>query len=129
MMIKPQTFMNKSGEAVRDFVGFLNLPTDRVWVVYDDIDIDLGAVRVRGEGSAGGHKGILSIINFLGTDKFPRFRVGIKTEMADTMPSEKYVLQRFSKEEQGKLNTAIENTIDHIKKALTEGIEHLTTRE
>lgn len=126
MMIKPQTYMNKSGEAVRNFVGFLNLSTDRVWIVQDDLDLDLGTLRVRKNGSAGGHKGVLSIINFLGTEEFPRFRVGIKTQALEKMPSEKFVLQKFNKEEETILNEAIEKTVGEIKKALIEGIEHVS---
>ncbi|MCL5094297.1 MAG: aminoacyl-tRNA hydrolase [Patescibacteria group bacterium] len=127
MLIKPQTYMNKSGEAVRNFVGFLNIPTDRVWVVHDDIDLNLGTIRVREGGSAGGHKGVISVINFLGTERFPRFRVGIKNEKADTMPSEKFVLQKFDKEELGMLNEVIEKTIKLIKKSLKEGIKNVST--
>jgi len=126
MIIKPQSYMNKSGETVRNFVGFLGLSTDRVWVIHDDLDLDLGTLRVRKDGSAGGHQGILSIINFLGTEKFPRFRVGIGTKALENIPSEKFVLQRFDKTEEPALKEAIEKTVVEIKKALIEGIEHIS---
>lgn len=124
MLIKPQTYMNKSGESVRSFVGFLSIPTDRVWLVHDDVDLDLGTVRVRTYGSSGGHKGVLSVISCLGTEKLTRFRIGIKTAALEIQATEKFVLGRFTNEEEEDLKNAIEKTGELISKSLQQGIEH-----
>ena len=75
--MKPQTFMNLSGEAVREAAQFYKIPPDKVLVIYDDVSIPVGKIRVRPSGSAGGHNGIKNIIAHLGTDKFPRVKVGV----------------------------------------------------
>ncbi|NCB04520.1 MAG: aminoacyl-tRNA hydrolase [Clostridia bacterium] len=77
LLMKPQTFMNLSGEAVRDMAAAFSVPPERIIVVFDDISLAAGRLRLRREGSAGGHNGIKSIIYQLGTDKFPRVKIGI----------------------------------------------------
>ena len=77
LLMKPQTFMNLSGEAVREAAQFYKIPPERVLVIYDDISIPVGKIRVRPSGSAGGHNGIKNIIAHLGTDQFPRVKVGV----------------------------------------------------
>ena len=77
LLMKPQTFMNLSGEAVREAAQFYKIPPENVLVIYDDISIPVGKIRVRPSGSAGGHNGIKNIIAHLGTDKFPRVKVGV----------------------------------------------------
>ena len=77
LLMKPQTFMNLSGEAVRDMAAAFSVPPERIIVVFDDISLDAGRLRVRREGSAGGHNGIKSIIFHLQTDRFPRVKIGI----------------------------------------------------
>ena len=77
LLMKPQTFMNLSGEAVREAAQFYKIPPEKVLVIYDDISIPVGKIRVRPSGSAGGHNGIKNIIAHLGTDKFPRVKVGV----------------------------------------------------
>lgn len=125
-LVKPQTYVNKSGEVVREIVGFLDVPLERMWVVHDDIDIDLGLCRIRTEGSSGGHRGVESVINNVGTERFPRFRIGIGTQRGESIPSEKFVLEKFSKEEQPLKNQAIEKVILEIKKGLKNGIENIS---
>lgn len=125
-LAKPQTFMNLSGETVKDLVGFLSAPLDRIWVVHDDLDLNLGLVRVRTTGSAGGHQGVASIINNLGSEEFPRFRVGIKTPRAEALPAERFVLEKFTDEELKVINEAVEKAASEIKRALKEGIEHVS---
>jgi len=97
-LCKPMTYMNESGiavrKALRDFVVF---PADMI-VIYDDIDLPLGRMRIRSQGSAGGHKGIQSIIDRLGSNEFARIRLGIGPQTAG-MPAEDYVLERFSERE------------------------------
>ena len=77
LLMKPQTFMNLSGEAVREAAQFYKIPPEKVLVIYDDVSIHVGKIRVRPSGSAGGHNGIKNIIAHLGTDKFPRVKVGV----------------------------------------------------
>ena len=77
LVMKPQTYMNLSGEAVREAVQFYKIPADRVLVIYDDVSLPVGKLRVRPTGSAGGHNGIKNIIAHLGTDVFPRVKVGV----------------------------------------------------
>ena len=77
LVMKPQTFMNLSGEAVREAVQFYKIPADHVLVIYDDISLPVGKLRVRPTGSAGGHNGIKNIIAHLGTQEFPRVKIGV----------------------------------------------------
>jgi PTH1 family peptidyl-tRNA hydrolase len=127
LFIKPQTFMNLSGTSVQGIVSYFHIPTDKVWVVHDDVDIELGSVRVRGDGSPGGHKGVQSIIGRLGTEKFPRFRIGIKTIESENIPTEKFVLQKFSTQEQRIIDEVFKKTEELLSKALKEGIQHIST--
>lgn len=101
VFIKPQTYMNLSGEAVGKIVKYYKGSVDDVLVIYDDMDLPLGSLRLREKGSAGGHNGIKSIIAHLGTQEFKRIRVGISGH-AD-IDAKDYVLGRFSKDEQSKL--------------------------
>lgn len=122
ILLKPRTFMNLSGEAVNSCANFFQIPTENIWVIYDDKDLDLGDIRIRDKGSSGGHKGMESIIKSLGTQDFARFRIGIKTAELDKIPTESFVLQEFSKEEKKAIKESIEKIIDLIKKSLEEGI-------
>ena len=77
ILIKPQTYMNNSGEAVKEFVNFYKEPLDNIIVIYDDMDTDIGSIRVRAKGGAGSHNGMKSIVSELNSEDFPRIRVGI----------------------------------------------------
>lgn len=105
MLLKPTTYMNLSGESVREVVDFYNLENEEVLVIYDDISLETGSLRIREKGSAGGHNGIKSIIAHLGSDVFPRIKVGVGQPTGDLV---KHVLGRFSKEEIDVLNQSIE---------------------
>lgn len=98
ILAKPQTFMNLSGESVRGLSDYYKIPAENIIVIYDDISLDVGQLRIRKKGSAGGHNGIKNIIANLGTDVFPRIKIGVgekpkKYDLAD------YVLGHFSKED------------------------------
>lgn len=97
LIIKPTTFMNLSGEAVRAVMDYYKIPVEDILIVYDDIALDLGRIRFRANGSDGGHNGIKSIIQHLGTQDFARLKIGIGPQ--PNLPSEVFVLQNFSKEE------------------------------
>lgn len=125
-LLKPQTFMNLSGESVRAAVSYFDISTDRVWVVYDDIDVELGTVRVRSEGTSGGHKGLQSIIDHLGTKNISRFRMGIRSSHCDELSTEDIVLRTFCKDEEALVTESINKAVQLIEGALQNGIEHLS---
>lgn len=102
MLVKPQTFMNLSGQAVASLVRFYKIPLDRILVIHDDLDLPLGTLRLRPGGGSGGQKGIASIIERLGTQEFPRMRVGIGRPPG-RMDAADYVLQDFSKQDKEEL--------------------------
>lgn len=107
ILLKPMTYMNLSGESVVQVANYYKVAPKDVIVVYDDINLDVGRLRIREKGSAGGHNGIKNIIAHLGTDEFPRIRVGVgmkppKMDLAD------YVLSRFSKEEEALMEEGYE---------------------
>ncbi len=118
ILAKPQTFMNLSGVAVQKIVQFYKLKPEDIWVVSDDIELELGTIRIRKEGSSGGHNGLQNIIDSIGKD-FVRIRVGVGSNRAHNIPSEAYVLQTFSQEQQANLPSIIENVLTIITTALT----------
>jgi peptidyl-tRNA hydrolase, PTH1 family len=103
IMAKPQTFMNNSGEAVAALKNFYKIPSQNIIIIYDELDLPMGKIRVRPDGSSAGHNGIKSIIEHLGTDKFWRVRIGIGNELKGKMEAANFVLSKFSKEEKSLL--------------------------
>lgn len=113
ILVKPQTYMNNSGETVRDIASFFKINMGKLIVIVDDIDIEFADVRIRKTGSAGSHNGLKSIIRLVGDDKFPRIKIGIgKKHPNQDLAS--FVLSRFSKEER----VEIEESIDHARRAI-----------
>jgi PTH1 family peptidyl-tRNA hydrolase len=98
LLVKPQTFMNLSGEGVRPLLDYFNIETRDIAVIYDDLDLPTGKIRLREKGGHGGHNGIKSLITHLGTKEFKRIRIGIGRPTNQMMIVD-YVLQRFQKEE------------------------------
>jgi peptidyl-tRNA hydrolase, PTH1 family len=122
-LAKPQTFMNESGRAVAAIASFYQVEPQWLLVVYDDIDLPLGAVRLRPDGGAGGHKGMTSIIAALGSQKgFPRLRVGVGRPPG-RMEAAAYVLQDFAAEELPTLDEALGRAVRSIELWLAEGID------
>jgi len=123
LLVKPVTYMNLSGESIASLAHFykIDVPTELI-VIYDDITLEPGNIRVRKKGSAGGHNGMKSIINLLGTEEFMRVRVGIGAKPPE-MDLAAYVLSRFSKEEVPAAETGIERAADAVVSILTEGID------
>ena len=105
MLLKPTTYMNLSGESIREVVDFYNLDNNDILVIYDDISLEVGTLRIREKGSAGGHNGIKSIISHLGSDIFSRIKVGVGQPNGDLI---KYVLGKFTKEEVAVLSESID---------------------
>lgn len=112
ILIKPQTFMNLSGESVIGALNFYKLNKEDLVIVHDDIDVDLGKFKTTQSSRAAGNNGVQSIINLLGTQDFFRIRIGIRTEERTLIPAESFVLQKFKKSE---LDT-IKNIYSEIKK-------------
>jgi peptidyl-tRNA hydrolase, PTH1 family len=115
--LKPQTYMNLSGESVRAFMDFYKVKLEDVIIVYDDLDTEIGKVRLRYQGSAGGHNGIKSLIQHLGTEKFNRIRIGI-SRPAPGKDIAHYVLAPFAKAEAELLDRALDVTCDALETAL-----------
>ena len=109
IFIKPMTYMNNSGIAVRAFVDFYKLNSEDVLVISDDLDLDLGKFRLRRNGSSGGHNGLKSIISHLGTDNFKRLRIGISNDKDDVI---NYVLSKFSKKELNEIDIMFDTLVD-----------------
>lgn len=122
ILAKPQTFMNLSGESIRAMMDFYKVSADEVIIVYDDISLEPGQLRIRAKGSAGGHNGIKNIIAHLGTQEFPRVKVGIG-EKPKGMDLADYVLSRFSKGEQAQMDDAFKEAADAVTMMVTEGID------
>lgn len=115
LILKPQTFMNNSGEAVRDAAGFYKIPAENIIVVSDDISLDVGRLRIRRKGSDGGHNGLKSIIYLLNSDNFARIKVGVGKKPHPDYDLAAWVLSRFKNDEVDNLKKAAENSCDAIK--------------
>ena len=111
ILLKPLTYMNLSGESIRELANFYKLEDDEIIVVYDDISLDIGRLRIREKGSAGGHNGIKSIIQNLGGDKFPRVKVGVG-QPKDNLVN--HVLGKFSQEDREHIEKVIPVVSDAI---------------
>ena len=109
IFIKPMTYMNNSGIAIRAFVDFYKLNSEDILVISDDLDLDLGKFRLRRNGSSGGHNGLKSIISQLGTDNFKRLRIGISNDKDDVI---NYVLSKFSKRELNEIDTMFDTLVN-----------------
>jgi PTH1 family peptidyl-tRNA hydrolase len=120
-LVKPQTFMNLSGEAVAPIARFYKVPPERILVAFDDLDLPVAALRLRIKGGAGGHKGMQSIIQHLGTEEFPRIRLGIGRPPGQ-MPSKAYVLQKFKPDEWEAMLATYERAVEAVKVILTDGL-------
>jgi PTH1 family peptidyl-tRNA hydrolase len=121
-LVKPQIFMNLSGQAVAPVARFYKVPPERILVAFDDVDLPLTALRLRPKGGAGGHKGMRSVIQQLGTEKFPRVRLGVGRPPG-RMPTEAYVLQKFKPDEWEAMVVTYEQAVEAVKVVVTEGID------
>ncbi len=115
LVMKPQTMMNNSGEAIGEAVKFYKIPPENVIIVYDDISLDVGQTRIRRKGSAGGHNGIKSIISHLSSEEFPRIKIGVGKKPNPEYDLVSWVLGRFPKEQETDLKSALENTTKALR--------------
>ena len=122
LLVKPTTYMNLSGEALRAVMDYYKISVEDIIVVYDDISLELGKIRFRASGSDGGHNGIKSVIQHLGTNKFMRLKVGIGPQ--PNIPSEAYVLQNFPKEQLEDLKSVIKTSTEAILYSFDNGIDN-----
>jgi PTH1 family peptidyl-tRNA hydrolase len=121
-LVKPQTYMNLSGEAVGAVARFFKVPPERTLVIFDDLDLPLGTLRLRLKGGAGGHRGMVNIIAHLNTRDFPRLRIGIG-QPPGRMPPEAYVLQDFGADEKPVMEQAYQHAVEAIHVALRDGFQ------
>jgi len=122
-LIKPQTYMNLSGQAVAPLARFYKIPPERILVIYDDLDLPTAHLRLRMKGGPGGHKGMRSIIEHLGSKAFPRLRVGIGRPPGK-MSAEAYVLQKFSTAEWEQMAISYHTALDAVRAVVAHGIEY-----
>ncbi len=128
VIMKPQTFMNESGQSVGAALRFYKWSPEQVLVVYDDVSLPFGALRFRKSGSAGGHNGMKSIISHLGNDQFPRLKLGIGNRWQEEKKKAGasltgHVLGKFSTEEQNQLENTLATAAEAVQFALSDGIE------
>ena len=123
IVMKPQTYMNNSGEAIRECANFYKIKPENIIVIYDDISLDVGKLRIRRKGTDGGHNGIKSIIYHLNNDQFPRIKVGCGKKPHPDYDLADWVLSEFKKDEQKALEPALENACKAIELLLDNQID------
>ena len=121
VLLKPQTYMNLSGRSIRECKNFFKIENDKIIVIYDDIDIEPGTIKIRKKGSAGSHNGMKSVINEIGTTEFPRIRVGTGQPQKEELVN--YVLKKLSKDEKNVLEEGIEAASKSIIEIIKNGID------
>lgn len=114
IVTKPQTYMNLSGEAVREAVNFYKIPPENVIVIFDDISLDVGKLRIKRKGSDGGHNGIKSIVSCISSNNFPRIKLGVGKKPHPDYDLAAWVLSEFKKDEAKPLKEAIDNACDAL---------------
>jgi len=123
LVMKPITYMNLSGEAVRQAVDFYKVPADHVLVVSDDTALAVGRLRIRKGGSAGGHNGLKNIIQHLGTDQFPRVRLGVGEKPHPDYDLADWVLGKFQGEDKKAIDASVKKAADAIECILSQGLD------
>jgi PTH1 family peptidyl-tRNA hydrolase len=122
ILVKPQTYMNNSGISVRSLLRFYQVSLDNLLVAYDDVDLPLGILRIRPSGSSAGQKGMQSIIECIGTDEFPRLRIGTGRPPG-RMDAADYVLQNFPAHETDLLNETLDRAVEAVLLFIQEGLD------
>ncbi|MBN8559109.1 MULTISPECIES: aminoacyl-tRNA hydrolase [Leptolyngbya] len=122
-LLKPTTYMNNSGQAIRAVVDWYKIPPEAVMVIYDDMDLPVGRLRLRLSGSAGGQNGMKSAIAHLGTQKFPRLRIGIGSAKSNEKDAVSHVLGTFAPNEKGAIDEVLNLTVSAVELSLKQGVE------
>ncbi|MGH7767022.1 MAG: aminoacyl-tRNA hydrolase [Candidatus Binatia bacterium] len=120
LLVKPQTFMNRSGQALRSLLRYLPVEAEDLIVIHDDLDLPFGRIRIRQQGSAGGNRGMLSVLEALGDRPFIRLRIGIGRPPPAVDPAD-FVLQSFSPDETGRLDDVTARAVEAVQCLLDEG--------
>ena len=128
LLLKPMTYMNLSGRSVLQLSAYFNVPPQRIIVLFDDISLDPGRLRIRGDGSAGGHNGIKSIIAELGSQAFPRVKIGVGGKAHPEQDLADHVLSTFSASEEKALASALERAADAALCIIDQGIPEAANR-
>jgi len=128
MLLKPQTFMNRSGQAVRDAAQFFKLPPDRVLILFDDVSLPPGRLRIRRSGSAGGHNGIKDIIYQLSSDQMPRVKIGVGSPPHEGYDLADWVLSGFSAEERALVAPSVRLAAEAASEIITKGVDEAMNR-
>jgi PTH1 family peptidyl-tRNA hydrolase len=124
ILVKPQTYMNLSGKSVNKIVSYYRISFQDLLIVYDDLNLELGQIRIRKRGSAGGHKGVESIIQYLNSEDIPRLRIGIgKPSINSNFDYVSYVLSNFNNNEKDKISEVIQLSTEAIKTVIEDGLE------
>ena len=123
LIMKPQTMMNLSGDAILEAADYYNIPDENVVVIFDDVSLDVGKTRIRRKGSAGGHNGIKSIISGLGSENFPRIKIGVGKKPNANWDMADWVLSDIPEENREALNEALKNSVEALKLILNGEID------
>ncbi|MCJ7789833.1 MAG: aminoacyl-tRNA hydrolase [Candidatus Atribacteria bacterium] len=123
ILVKPQTYMNLSGKSASKIVSYYRISFQDLLIVYDDLNLELGQIRIRKRGSAGGHKGVESIIQYLNSEDIPRLRIGIgKPSINSNFDYASYVLSNFNDNEKDKISEVIQLSTEAIKTVIEDGL-------
>ncbi len=128
IVMKPQTYMNNSGEAIKEAAAFYKIPPERIIIIFDDISLDVGKLRIKRKGTDGGHNGIKSIVKHLGSTDFPRIKLGIGKKPHPDYDLADWVLSDFKKDEAAPLKQAIDNACEAIELMLDGEIDEAMNR-
>ncbi len=128
MLLKPQTYMNLSGRSVLQLSAYFSIPPQRIIVLFDDISLPPGRLRIRADGSAGGHNGIKSIIAELGSQEFPRVKIGVGAKAHPEQDLADHVLSTFSAQEEKALAVSLQNAVDAVLAIIDHGVPEAANR-
>lgn len=123
IIAKPQTYMNLSGMSIEEIAKFYKIPNEDIIIIHDDISLDIGRLRIREKGSAGGHNGLKSIISHLGGDDFIRIKIGVGAPKHEDYDLADYVLGSFSEEERKVLSPVLSDTVNSVESIISEGAQ------
>lgn len=127
ILLKPQTFMNLSGQSIKPFIDFYKIPLENVLVIYDDMDVEIGNIKIRKKGSAGSHNGAKSVVHELSSEDFPRIRVGIGRP-ENEYDAIDYVIGKIEEEQYKQLENGIDQAVKAISEYIIKGIDSAMNR-
>lgn len=123
LLAKPQTYMNLSGQAVQRLASFYKIPTDKIIIMHDDVSLDVGVIRIRRKGSAGGQKGLANIIELMGSQDIARIKIGVGAKPHPDYDMKDWVLGHIPTEQQSDFKTACENAAKAVEEIIARGID------